>query len=115
MKDGNRLAARDAGGEARGVFLEIAGGESEKIVDHDVNGTPDGIARKVSVIHGFGEDALPGKRRVAVHEQRKIFFGSAFAGAVLLGAAAADSDGINGLEVAGIGYQVNVNFVATLG
>ena len=67
---------------------------------------------KVGVVHGLGEDALPGECGVAMDEERKIFFASAFAGAVLLGASAADGDGIDGFEVAGIGDQVDVNFAA---
>ena len=90
VEDGDRLAARDAGGEAGGVFFEIAGGESEQIVDDYVNGAADGVAGKVGVVHGLGEDALSGESGVAVDEQRKIFFASAFAGAVLLSARAAD-------------------------
>ena len=73
-----------------------------KIVDDDVNGAADGVAGKVGVIHGLGEDALSGESGVAVDQEREIFFASAFAGAVLLGAGAADGDGIDGFEVAGI-------------
>ena len=102
VEDGNGLAARDAGGEAGGVLFEIAGGESEKIVDDYVNGAADGVAGKVGVVHGLGEDALSGESGVAVDKQREIFFASAFAGAVLFGAGAADCDGIDGFEVAGV-------------
>ena len=94
------------------MFFEVAGGEAEEIVDDDVNGAADGVAGKVGVVHGFGEDALAGEGGVAVDEQREIFFASAFAGAVLLGAGAADGDGIDGFEVAGIRDQMDVNFVA---
>ena len=102
VEDGNRLAARDAGGEARGVLFGIAGGEAEKIVDDDVDGAADGVSGKVGVVHGLGEDALPGECGVAVDEQRKILFAAPFSGAVLLGASAADGDGIDGFEMAGI-------------
>ena len=102
VEDGNRLAARDAGGEARGVLFGVAGGEAEQIVDDDVDGAADGVARKVGVVHGLGEDALSGECGVAVDEQRQIFFASAFAGAVLLGAGAADRDGIDGFEMTGV-------------
>jgi hypothetical protein len=37
-----------------------------------------------------------------VDEERKIFFASAFAAAVLLGASAADGYGVDSFEVAGI-------------
>ena len=112
VENRNRLPARDAGGEARRVFFEVAGGESEQVVDDDVNGATDRVAGKVGVIHGFGEDALSGECGIAVDKQREIFFASAFAGAVLFGARAADGDRIDGFEVAGIRYQMDVNLVA---
>ncbi len=113
VEDGNRLAARDAGGEAGGVLFGVAGGKAEEIVDDDVDGAADSVAGKVGVVHGLGEDALSGERGVAVDEEREIFFAATFAGAVLLGAGAADGDGIDGFEVAGIGDEVDVDFVAT--
>ena len=112
VEDRDRLAARDAGGEARRVLFGVAGGESEQIVDDDVNGAADGVSGQVGVVHGLGENALSGECGVAVDEQRKIFFASAFAGAVLLGARAADGDGIDGFEMARIRDQVDVNLAA---
>ena len=112
VEDGNRLASRDAGGEARGMLFGVAGGESEKIVDDDVNGAADGVAGKVGVVHGLGENALSGECSVAVNQQWQIFFASAFTAAVLFGASAADGDGIDGFEMAGIRNQMDVNFVA---
>ena len=100
VEDGNRLAARDAGGEARRVLFGVAGSESEKIVDDDVDGAADGVSGQVGVVHGLGEDALSGECGVAVNQQWKIFFASTFSGAVLLGAGAADGDGIDGFEMA---------------
>src|SRR5208282_5210858 len=47
VKDGDGLAARDAGREARGVLFGIAGGEAEKIVHDHVNCSADGVAGKV--------------------------------------------------------------------
>src|SRR6266851_285358 len=102
VEDGDRLAARDAGGKARGVLFEIAGGESEQVVDDHVNGAADGVAGKVGIVHGFGEDALSGESGVAVDKQRKVLFAATFAGAILLGAGAADGDRIDRFQVAGI-------------
>ena len=102
VEDRNRLAARDAGCEAGGVLFGITGGESEKIVDHDVNRAADRVSGKVSVVHSLGQDTLPGERGIAVDEKREIFFASAFARAVLLGAGAAYGDRIHSFEVAGV-------------
>ena len=56
---------------------------------------------------------MSGKGRVAVHEQRKIFFASTFAGAVLFGACASDGDRINSFEMAGVRNQVDIDLGAT--
>ncbi len=102
VENGNRLAARDARRKAGRVLLHITGGESQQVVDDYVNRAADGIAGQVSIVHGFGQDALSGESSVAVHQQRKIFFASTFARAVLLGASAAHGDGVDSFEVAGI-------------
>src|SRR6266849_4587045 len=102
MEDGDGLAARDAGGEAGGVLFEITRRESQEVVDDNVNRSADGVGGKVGVVHGFGEDALSGKGGVAVDQQGEIFFASAFASTVLLGASAAYRYRIDGFEVAGI-------------
>ena len=86
-----------------------------KIVDDDVNRAADGVSGEIGVVHGLGENALSGECGVAVNEERKIFFAAAFAGAVLLGASAADGDGIDGFEMAGIRDEVDVNFAAAAG
>src|SRR5580692_3823091 len=54
VEDGDGLAAGDAGGEAGGVLFDIAGGESEEIVNDHMNGAADGVAGKVGIVHGFG-------------------------------------------------------------
>ncbi len=112
VENGNGLAAGDAGGEARGVLFVIVRGESEKIIDDDVDGAADGVALEIGVVHGLGEDALSGERGITVDEQGQIFFGSAFASTVLLGASAAYRNGIDSFEMAGIRNQVDVNFPA---
>ncbi len=60
----------------------------------------------------LGENSLSRESAVAVHQQRKELFFPAIAGAVLLGAGAADSYGIDGFKVARIRNQVNVDLGA---
>ena len=110
VKDGNRLATGDAGREARGMHFAGAGSESDQIVDDDVNRAADGVTGKIGVVHGLRENALAGECGVAVDEQRKILARTIFPGAILFGARAADGDGIDGFQMAGIGNQMNVNF-----
>ncbi len=112
VEDRDRLAARDARGEARRVLLGVARGESEKIVDDDVDGAADGVSRQVGIVHGLGEDALTGERCVSMNQEGNIFFGATFARAVLLGARAAHGDGIDGLEVAWVRNEVDVHLAA---
>src|ERR1700722_12419365 len=114
MEDRDRLAAGDAGRETRGVLFRIAGGESEEVVDDDVDGPADGIAGKVGIVHGLGENALSGEGGIAVDEEGEIFFASAFTSAVLLGAGASDGDGVDGFEMARVRDQMNMNFVAAM-
>jgi hypothetical protein len=88
--------------EARGVLFARIGGESDQVVDDDVDGAANGVAGEVGVIHGLGGDALSGESGIAVDEQRQIFGLAAFTGAVLLGAGAPDGDGIDRFKVARI-------------
>src|SRR5258708_7974133 len=96
------------------MFFDIAGSEAQEIVDDHVNGSADGVAGKIRIVHGLGEDALSGESGVTVYEEWKIFFASAFSSAVLLGAGAADSDRIDGFEMAGVRNQMNVNLIAAV-
>src|SRR5579872_1042436 len=61
VEDRNRLPARNARRETRRMLLYIACSESQQIIDNDVNCSADGITWQVSVVHGFSENALPGK------------------------------------------------------
>ncbi len=113
VEDGDRLAPCQVRGKALRVFFAIAGGEAHQVVHDDMQGAPRGIAGQVRIVHGLGGNALSGKGRVAVHEQRKKFFASTFPGAVLLGACASDGDRINSFEMAGIRNQVDIDLGAT--
>ena len=124
VEDGNALAARDAGSEARGMLLRGARGEADEIVDDDVNGAADGISRKVGEIQRFRQNALAGKGGVAVHDDgpdfvehflRAIDLRALHAMAGLLGARAAHGHGIDSFEVAGIGNQMDVDCFAGRG
>ncbi len=74
VEDGDRLAASEVSRETLGVLLTMVGGESDKIVDDDVNGAADGVSGEVSEVHGLGSDALSGKGGIAVDEQREDIF-----------------------------------------
>src|SRR5579872_1564382 len=114
MEDGNRLASRDAGRESRRVLLDVTRGESNEVVNDHVNRAADGVSRQVGIIHRLGENALPGKRGIAVDNQWQIFFAAAFAGAVLLGAGATDRDGIHRFKMARVRDEMDVYLAAAV-
>ncbi len=107
VEDGDGQALGDVGGEARGVGLFRHGGEAEEIVHDDVDGSADVEAGERAEDEAFGEDALAGEGRVAVHaDGQDLVAGLLLAvgegEANLLGAGAAHGDGIDGFEVAGV-------------
>ena len=117
VEDGNTLAASDAGSVARRVLLRRARGESDQVVDDDVDGAADGIGREVSEIQRFRPNALAGECRVAVHHNgpdfiqnfpRAIDLRAVHTVARQFRAGAAHGDGIHRFQVAGIRDEVNV-------
>ncbi len=85
--------------------------EANQIVGDDVDRPAHGVARQIGIVQCLRHDALPGKCRVPVHQQRQILFFPAFSGAVLLGASAPDGHRIHRLQMAGIRNQMDVNLV----
>ena len=112
VKNRNGLPPRNARRKPRRVFFAVIRGEAQQIVRNHVNRAAHGVARKVGVVHGLGQNSLPGKRGIAVHQQRQIGFASAFAGAILLRPRAPNRNRIDRFQMAGIRNQVNVNFRA---
>src|SRR5216684_4543488 len=112
VKDGNGLALGEVGGEARGVLLLGPRGEADQVVHDDVNGAADSVGLEVSEIKRFRPDALAGKGGVAVHDDGNDLLGAAGAVAGLLCAGTAHGDGVDGFEVAGIGDEMDADFLA---
>ncbi len=102
--------------EAKREECSCAGlrGETDEIVDDDVDRAADGVRLQVREVERFRQDALAGKCGVAVHDDRPDFV-KRFARAVddrtvhavarLLGARAAHGHGIDRFQVAGIRDQ----------
>ena len=63
-------------------------------------------------VEGLGEDSLAGEGCVAVDDEGEYGCLAALADALLLGACAAEDDGVDGFEVAGIGGEVEVDDLA---
>src|SRR5262249_44164619 len=115
VKNGDTLPTRQLCGEARGVQFLINRGESDQVVDDDMQRPTDAVSRNIGKVQGLGEDALAGKRAVAVHEQGQKFLTAAFTGTILLGARATDRHRVNRFQVTGIGDEMDVDLCATAG
>ena len=108
MKNGHGLALGQGRGEARGLIFARLGGEPQQIIYDHVDRAADRIRPDVGKIQRLRPNALPGKGRVPVQNDRKNFLHSAgISGARLLGARAAHDHGIDRFEVARIRSQVN--------
>src|SRR5260370_10978767 len=103
------------------MLLNRLGRESDEVVHDDVNRTANGVSPQVGKVKRFRPDALARESRVAMHDYRNHFVqrfagtvdvGPAQAVARLLGARAANGDGINGLQMARIRNEVNADFLA---
>ena len=70
---GNLEAAREPAGVARAVRLFGFSGESELVVGDDVNDAADVVAVEPRQVQRFGDDALTGKRGVAVNQDAEHF------------------------------------------
>ena len=112
VKDGNRLALGDVRSEPRGMLLLGACGESDQIVDDDVDRAAHGVRLKVSKVERLGPNTLPSESGVTVHHDGDDFGGAACAVARLLRANSADGDWINCFQMARVGNQVNADFLA---
>ena len=121
VKHRNALALGNVRSETRRMLLRRLRGEADEIVDDDVHGAADGVSLQVREIERFRQNALAGKRRVAVHHDRPNFV-ERFARAVddrpvhavtrLLGARAAHRHGIDRFQVARIRNKVHVDRLA---
>jgi hypothetical protein len=116
VEDGNWEALGDVGGEARGVGLLGNRGEAEQVIDDDVDGAADLEAGERSEDQAFGQDSLAGEGGVSVHDDGEDLVAAGLVGAIriarrladagLFGARAAEGDGIDRLEMAGVGDEV---------
>ncbi len=121
VKDGYGLAFGNVRSEARRVLLDRKGREPDQIIHDDVNCSADGVSLQVSQIQRLRPDALPGKRRVSMHDdgnnfvesfRRAVDISAAQAIAGLLRAGPSHGHRIDGLEMARIRNQVHADLFA---
>ena len=90
-------------------------GESDLVVDDDVNGAANFVTRKLREIQHLGDHALTRKRRVAMDEQRQHFH--PLLGVqpdALLRPRFSEHDGIHRLEMAWVRCEADADFVARI-
>ncbi len=84
------------------------GGETDLVVNHDVNGAAGAVAGQVGQVQGLGHHTLSGERGVTVQHQRHHGEAAAVGAHVekiLLGAHQAFQYRVHRLEVRGVGGQ----------
>ncbi len=89
VEDGNRQALGEIGSEAAAGGLVRLGGESDQVVNDDMQRAAHVIARNGSVVEGFRGNALPRERGVAMHDDGNNSVDALIAEVILLGAGTA--------------------------
>ena len=107
VENGRLYAARHVGGIGRGARFIGQGGETDLVVDDQMNGAAGGIAVELRKIQRLRHHALAGKSRVAVDQQRNHALAGGVAQAVLLGPHDAFHHRVDRFQVAGIGRDRN--------
>ena len=115
VQNGRLDHARDVGAIGRGAALLGRGGEAQLVIDHQVHGAAGSEAFQQREVERLGHDTLAGEGRVAVHEHRQHLIVSEVAHAGLLGAHDAFHHRVDGLEVARIRGERNLDFAAATG
>ena len=103
------------GAVARRAGLARRGREADLVVDHDVNRAAGPIARQLREVQGLGHQALAGEGGVAVDQDRQTELASLVRVPALLGPHPALDHGVDGLEMAGVRGQGQVDRVLELG
>ena len=115
VKNRNRLPPRELRRKSRRMFFAGVGGKSDQVVHDDVDRPTNGITCEVGVIQSLGGDALSSERGIAVDEHREILRPAAVSRTVLLGTRTSNGDGIDCLQMARIGRQMDVDLGSAFG
>ncbi len=99
------------GGVRRGTGKAGRGGEADLIIDNEVQRAADAVPAQARQAEAFGDHALSGEGRIAVQEERQHLFALLVVALVLLCPDLAEHDGIDDLEMGGIGGQRQVHAI----
>ena len=101
-----------AGRIHRGAALGRRRGEAKLVVDEDMHGAADAVARQATEVERLLHDALADERSVAVDQQAHDLCAVFITRAILFRAHAAQHDGVDEFEVAGVEAKRQVNEAA---
>ena len=102
----------DVGGVGRRARVARRRREADLVVDDEVQRAAGAVAAQARQAEAFGDDALAGKGRVAVDQDRQHARAVLVLALILLGARLAEHDGIDDFEMRGVGRQRQVHLVA---
>ncbi len=102
----------DVGGVEAGSGVGGGGREPDLVVDDDVHRAAGVVALELGEVQRLGDHALAGEGGVAVDQHREDHVVGALASGVLLGAGDAHEHGIDRLEVAGVGSDLDGDLAA---
>ena len=114
MDDRNLESARQAARVRRAVFIFGPGRETELVVHDDVDGATRPVTGQPAQVQRLGDDALAGKCRVTVNENRQRDRAVKMSGAPLIGVGArrarhSHGNWIDGFKVARVGRHRDVH------
>ncbi len=113
VEDGEAEGLGHRGAVDGGAGVLRQGGEADLVIDDDVDGAAGAVTLQLRQIEGLEDDALAGEGGIAVDEDGEDL--PPLDGIVedpLVGAGLALDDGIDGLEVAGIGGEGDADLVS---
>ena len=115
VEDRNLQHLADVGRVGAGPGVFRIGREADLVVDDDVDGSARGVALQLAHVERFLDDAFPGERGISMNENHQALEWFTGGDAVDLGPHAAQGDGVDELEMAGVHTERDVNLLLCLG
>mmetsp|Transcript_57860 Transcript_57860/g.125613 ORF Transcript_57860/g.125613 Transcript_57860/m.125613 type:complete len:274 (-) Transcript_57860:871-1692(-) len=112
VEDGRLYALGDVGAVGRRARRARVSREADLVVDHDVDRASSRVIVQIGEAHRLEHDALPREGGVAVDQYRHRVRALGVARVVLLRAAFAFDNGVDGLEVRRVGHERDVHLLA---
>ena len=102
------------GAVAAGAGVGRGGGETDLVVDDDMDRASGAVALQLGEVKDFRHDSLTGDSGVSMDENGEDALALGISNNALTGAGFAFDYGINGFQVTGVGSEADFNFVPVL-